>query len=346
MSDDRDFTRPSAPRFRVFDRRGPAAAIPTVAETSWEDGIPAIAAEHRGSLADAEADAGYRWAAAAVADRDVLDLGSGAGHGSAILRAAGARSVLGVDADERSVQIATRLYGTECRFLRSEPEALALADGSFGAVVCLDLLERAADPHPLLDRLRRLLKPDGLLLVSLPTEAPRDPIDGAPLGPAIDAEAWTSEISSRFEATSGYRRRICLAASVLPLGTEAGTELPPGRLLGAEEAEDRSLLLLAGPDPLPELGPTMTLVGGRDLRAYRETIDAWEQRARRAEADGSAKHWELVASREAQRRLRKRLWDLEHTPLRKLVRVLRGRPAKLTEGPPLRPPETDQEDWL
>lgn len=64
-----------------------------------------------------------------------------------------------------------------------------------------------------------------------------------------------------------------------------------------------------------------------------------------AEADGSAKHWELVASREAQRRLRMRLYQLEHRPLRVISRVLRGKPAKLGEGPPLRVSETKLQEW-
>ncbi len=75
------------------------------------------------------------------------------------------------------------------------------------------------------------------------------------------------------------------------------------------------------------------MVSFRDLRAHEETLEAWEQRARRAEADGSAKHWELVAAREAQRRLRMRLHQIEHRPLRVISRVLRGKPAKLGPGP-------------
>lgn len=343
---DREFERPSLSGFTLSQRRGPATPVPSVAETSWEEGLPGIAAEHRGSLAEAEADAGYRWAAGAVAGRDVVDVGCGAGHGSATLKAAGASSVLGVDPDPRAVEVATRAHGTDCRFLAAEPSALPLAAGSFGAVVCLEPLESAPDPAALLDRLTALLSEDGVLLVSLPTGPPRDEIDGHELGPARSAERWAAELGERWKHVSTWRRRIAIAATVI--GTESDARpAAEANWLGAEEAEDRSLLLAASNEPLPDLSPATAMIGGRDLRAYRETVEAWEQRARRAEADGSAKHWELVASREAQRRLRKRLWQLEHRPLRKLFRVLRGRPAKLTEGPPLRPAEEDEgENWI
>jgi hypothetical protein len=104
-------------------------------------------------------------------------------------------------------------------------------------------------------------------------------------------------------------------------------------------------LLAASNSKLPELGALASMVSFRDLRAQEETLEAWEERARRAEADGSAKHWELVAAREAQRRLRMRLHQIEHRPLRVLSRVLRGKPAKLGPGPPLRASEIKPEHW-
>ena len=45
----------------------------------------------------------YLFAAERVAGRRVLDLGSGAGYGAAVLRSAGAATVLGVDADAAAV---------------------------------------------------------------------------------------------------------------------------------------------------------------------------------------------------------------------------------------------------
>ena len=105
------------------------------------------------------------------------------------------------------------------------------------------------------------------------------------------------------------------------------------------------MLIAASDAELPALGAVASMASCRDLRAQEETIAAWEERARRAEAEGSAKHWELVAAREAQRRLRLHLHKLEHRPLRVISRVLRGKPRKLGEGPPLRNSELKPERW-
>ncbi len=122
-------------------------------------------------------------------------------------------------------------------------------------------------------------------------------------------------------------------------------EIGDAAWLTGGEGEDRTILLAASDGEIPELASLASLVSFRDLRAQEETLEAWEARARRAEAEGSAKHWELVAAREAQRRLRQRLYKLEHRPLRVISRVLRGKPARLGAGPPLRASEIKAEDW-
>jgi SAM-dependent methyltransferase len=343
VKNERHFSRPGKD-FPIGEPRGPSTGARPVADTSWREGIPALAAEHRGSLADAEADAGYRFAAPAVAGRHVLDVGCGAGHGTELLLDAGAASAVGIDPDREAIELATRRCGERAGFACGEPAALPFSGPSFDAVVCLEALESATDPEALLDRLIGLLHPGGVLVASLPTRPLRDPIDGAALAERPGAEGWRERLSERLANVAVFRRRVTLGAAVLP--AEAGEErIESVRWLGADPSEEQSALLVGSDAELPELAPAATLVGGRDLRAYRATIAAWEQRARRAEADGSAKHWELVASRESQRRLRKRLWQLEHRPLRILSRILRGQPARIGEGPPLRAPERRDTDW-
>lgn len=344
MNDGR-FSRPAVPGRAFAGRRGPAVAPPTPADTSWKQGLPAIAAEHRGSLADAEADAAYRFAAATAADRDVLDVGCGAGHGCGLLVHAGARNVVGVDPDASAIEAATRVYGERARFLAAEPAAMGFAPASFSLITCFEALEQTSDPAGLLTALGRLLTPDGVLFASLPLEPLRDSADGSPLTPAHEPTDWEGLAGERFANVRSFRRRVCLGSSIVPTGESGAESIGTVGWLGSEPSEDRSVLIVCSDGELPDLEAAATLVGGRDLRAYRETVEAWQHRARRAEADGAAKHWELVASREAQRRLRKRLWHLEHRPLRKLFRVLRGRPARLGEGPPIRPPEREQDAW-
>jgi len=342
-----------------FARRGPRPASPPDAPrpTSWDEEVVRVAPEHRDSLAEAERDAAYRWAAHAVRDRDVLDIGSGAGHGAALLKEAGARSVLGVDADPRAVEVATRLYGEGIRFLAAEPMSLPLAADSFAAVVCFGALESAPDPGALLEQLLRVLSDDGVLLASLPALREGD------LGNGPGSAGWASstgaapspngaaprdrrdELAARFRHLRSYRIGIRTAATVAPAEDAGPVPIDEAVWLSGDGGEDRTVVVAAANAALPELPSVATLSGLRDLRAYREQIAAWEERARRAEAEGAAKHWELVAAREAQRRLRKRLFTLEHRPLRVLSRVVRGKPAKLGPGPPIRVSEREPEPW-
>jgi SAM-dependent methyltransferase len=342
---DREFERPTGPAFSFGDRRGPATPEPSVVEDGWDGGLPSLLAEHRGGLADAESEAAHRWAAPAASGRHVLVVGCGAGHGAEALRAAGAASVVGVDRDPHAIDVATRQYGVGIRFVAAESSALPFADSSFGMVVCASALEEEAEADAALRELRRVLVPNGVLLVSLPTGPLRDQLDGSELREARSAEDWLQRDSLAFANRKLYRRRAALAAVVVDPATEAGETVGGARWLDGERGEDRAVLLAASDGDLPELSGTAAMTGGRDLRGYRETVQAWEQRARKAEADGAAKHWELVASREAQRRLRKRLWQLEHRPLRRIFRVLTGHPWKLSEGPPIRPPEREPEPW-
>lgn len=301
-------------------------------------GIPG---EDRDRLAGAESDAAYRWAAEVIADRDVLVIGSGHGHGAALLAEAGARSVLGIDPDQRANEAAMRLYGERLRFIEAEPVALPLARSSFGAVTCFDALEDALDPDAALAEFRRVLDEDGVLLLSLPVAA----LGEAP-GPARrPLEEWRELLEGGFAHVALFRRRVALAATVAPIGADGVATIDRAAWVASDPAEDHSVLAVASATELPELASVASMVSFRDLRAQHETLAAWEQRARRAEADGSAKHWELVASREAQRRLRKRLYELEHKPLRVLSRILRGKPRKLGLGPPIRASEREPDRW-
>ena len=302
----------------------------------------AIPGEDLDRLAAAELDAAYRWAAPAAAGRHVLVVGCGRGHGAQILLEAGAKSVLGVDPDPRSIEIATRLYGERIRFLVAEPIALPLASASSDAVVCIDAPQASFDPATAIAELHRVLVDGGILLASLP-------LSNSPLEQPPDASgeggSWRELLAARFANVETFRRRVALAAMVAPEEATGETAIERASWLTGGAGEDRTLLVAASDGALPDFSSLASMISFRDLRAQQEALEAWEERARMAEADGSAKHWELVASREAQRRLRMRLHQLEHRPLRVISRVLRGKPAKLGEGPPLRVSETKLQSW-
>jgi SAM-dependent methyltransferase len=96
--------------------------------------------------------------------RRVLDLGCRDG---ALTRAyASGNDVVGVDADREALAEAEGL-GIETRWADLD-EPLPFEDGSFEVVVAGELLEHLRDPRALVDEVRRVLRPGGTFVGSVP----------------------------------------------------------------------------------------------------------------------------------------------------------------------------------
>jgi SAM-dependent methyltransferase len=97
----------------------------------------------------------------------VLDLGCGAGRFVGALRDAGAEPV-GVEIAQAALDRATRnAPGADLRLL-SEDGSLPLEHASVDLVWCSEVLEHVADTAHLLLEARRVLRPGGRLLVTVP----------------------------------------------------------------------------------------------------------------------------------------------------------------------------------
>ena len=94
----------------------------------------------------------------------VLDVGCGRGDLGAALVRRGWR-VTGIDPSDQACAVA-RTRGMETRV--ATLESAMLADESFDVVVMSHSLEHVAEPRADLARVRRLLRPGGLLLISVP----------------------------------------------------------------------------------------------------------------------------------------------------------------------------------
>ena len=135
-----------------------------------ENGVPEqfVPAEMAGELVAAEHLARYGWAGHLVKDRRVLDAGCGVGYGSTMLSDAGAREVTGVDVAESVLEVARQGAPQNVRFEVADVASLPYAADSFEAVVCFEVIEHVDDRNRVLDELRRVLAPDGLLIISSP----------------------------------------------------------------------------------------------------------------------------------------------------------------------------------
>ncbi len=110
----------------------------------------------------------YAWAAEVVAGKQVLDAACGEGYGSRLLSARAAQ-VHGLDVSEEAITHARQRYASDnLAFEHGDATDLPYADDSFDAVVSFETLEHLEAQDQLLAEFRRVLRPDGFLLVSSP----------------------------------------------------------------------------------------------------------------------------------------------------------------------------------
>ena len=108
----------------------------------------------------------------------VLDLGCGEGRHVHGLHMLGGLDVVGVDLDEPALEKARAGLATlpalpegdiaNTEFTTGDATALNFPDNTFDAVICSEVLEHLPDYNAALCEIRRVLKPDGRLCVSVP----------------------------------------------------------------------------------------------------------------------------------------------------------------------------------
>jgi SAM-dependent methyltransferase len=112
----------------------------------------------------------YTFAARLARGKRVLDAGCGAGYGSAELALA-AESVVGVDRAPGAIEFARAHYAADnLSFEQASCEALPHAGGSFDLVVAFEVIEHLEDWRGFLREARRVLAPNGQLVVSTPNK--------------------------------------------------------------------------------------------------------------------------------------------------------------------------------
>lgn len=114
----------------------------------------------------------YEFVAQFVRGCRVVDVGCGSGYGSAILREAGASYVEGVDLSKHAIDFARRQYGQAAQFsVQDAVDMHSLSDNFCDVIVCSEVLEHVKEygkEEAALREMRRILRPDGLLVVGTP----------------------------------------------------------------------------------------------------------------------------------------------------------------------------------
>ncbi len=260
-----------------------------------------------GRLIAIEHEARYRWAEGLARDREVLDVACGVGYGTSVLARAGATRALGVDVSPDALDQARKRAGDLEEFVVGDLHNLPCEDHSFDLITCFETIEHVADPARGLDELRRVIRPDGVLLLSSPNRdvyIPGNPFHVHEYTP----DELEAAVSARFEHVRVYRQRNHLASlicgdetfAVARLDQQIETDMRKG-VAGA--AGDELYTLVAASDaPLPRL-PSVGILGEVfDVKAWYDRALAWEERALVAEARAQAlKAMESGAKDESER---------------------------------------------
>ena len=110
----------------------------------------------------------YDFARAVCSGRDVLDAACGTGYGSSYLADVAAR-VLGVDVSQDAIAYARGRYrGPRTSFEVMDVTALDLAADTFDVVCSFETIEHVRDPRAAVKEAARVLRSDGVYVVSTP----------------------------------------------------------------------------------------------------------------------------------------------------------------------------------
>ena len=105
----------------------------------------------------------------ATPDDHIFELGCGGGH---VLRMFPGARLTGVDVSKVCAAKARRnLAGLDAEVLVGEAERMDLPGGAFTKGICTEVLEHAVDPGRLLATLRRVVRPRGTIVITLPHDA-------------------------------------------------------------------------------------------------------------------------------------------------------------------------------
>jgi len=136
-------------------------------ENDYERMVPEF---HRQTLTYAEHISRYMSAQDIVTGKVVLDIASGSGYGTQLLGET-AQYVYGVDVNERSVTYAQANYARDnVEYKVGDGEKIPLPDNSVDVVITLETIEHIEDYKKFLDEVDRVLRPDGLAIVSTPND--------------------------------------------------------------------------------------------------------------------------------------------------------------------------------
>ncbi|MFZ2407750.1 MAG: methyltransferase domain-containing protein, partial [Methylobacter sp.] len=167
----------------------------------------------------------YATALDVVKQKDVLDVACGEGYGSFFM-AGVARSVVGVDISDEAIQHASATYTkSNLAFRQGSAIALDFAEASFDVVVSFETIEHLAEQAQMLAEIKRVLRPDGLLVIS----SPNRPVYSEESGEhnefhvkELDFKEFDELLKTQFQTIKYFGQRLLMGSVIQPLKGRRG----------------------------------------------------------------------------------------------------------------------------
>ena len=229
----------------------------------------------------------YRWVSEALPAGDVLDVGCGLGAGATILSKEGRRTVVAIDRSHEVLEAASSSVPSQVTLERADVHVLPFESRRFHGVVAFELLDRVQEPQRVLEELSRVLRPDGVLALSLPGCGAPEVGSRAPRR-AFDSRGVLETLRARFTHVAVWQELAWVTLGILssegpaPDRREAVPAVEGPGSVPTDADATPTLLVLASMQPV--LTPALVLTRPLDLDQW---AVAWEDRVsrlRRAEA--------------------------------------------------------------
>jgi 2-polyprenyl-3-methyl-5-hydroxy-6-metoxy-1,4-benzoquinol methylase len=134
------------------------------------DGERMVPELHKGMLLYAEHFIRYQAALPIIKDKIVLDIASGSGYGTQLMATA-AKHVYGVDVSQSAIDYAQANYSAQnVSYKFGDGENIPLEDASVDVVITFETIEHVKDYKAFIREIKRVLKPDGIAIVSTPND--------------------------------------------------------------------------------------------------------------------------------------------------------------------------------
>lgn len=158
----------------------------------------------------------YALAAELCKDKVVLDIASGEGYGANIL-SDNANFVYGVDISEEAIDFSKKKYGSKkLKYLIGSATKIPIDSNSIDIVVSFETLEHLTDHAGMMSEIKRVLKSDGVLIISTPAKEvyfERDP-DNKFHVKELTTNEFITLINDNFKFSKFFKQQIVIGSLV------------------------------------------------------------------------------------------------------------------------------------